>query len=108
MSLLHALQNIEIKLGRRRIEHWGPRIIDLDILLYGKDVIHTEELEVPHPYMMERLFVLVPLQEIEPELVFPNGTRIEEVLRKVAAQNGKDNITKILNLSEESRADTPE
>ncbi len=95
LSLLHALQDIEIKMGRRRIEHWGPRIIDLDILLYGEDIINSEELTVPHPYMMERLFVLVPLQEVEPELVFPNGTRIEEVLRNAITRNRKENIKKI-------------
>jgi 2-amino-4-hydroxy-6-hydroxymethyldihydropteridine diphosphokinase len=95
LDFLHALQDIEIKLGRRRIEHWGPRMIDLDILLYGGDVINTEELQVPHPYMFERLFVLVPLEEIEPELIFPDGTKIREVLGKVIAQNGKNSIKRI-------------
>lgn len=86
LDLLHVLQEIEIKLGRLRIEKWGPRKIDLDILLYGQESIHLQELIVPHPYMFERLFVLIPLQEIEPELVFPDGSRIKEVLDRVSQQ----------------------
>ncbi len=83
LDLLHVLQEIEIKLGRLRNEKWGPRIIDLDILLYGQETIKLKELTVPHPYMLERLFVLIPLQEIEPELIFPDGTKIREVLDRV-------------------------
>ena len=76
MDLLHRLQDIEIKLGRQRDEQWGPRIIDLDVLLYGRETIDLEELKVPHPYLLQRLFVLIPLQEIDPELVFPDGSKI--------------------------------
>lgn len=86
LDLLHVLQGIEIKLGRLRNEKWGPRKIDLDILLYGQENIHLQELVVPHPYMFERLFVLIPLQEIEPELIFPDGSRIREVLDRVSQQ----------------------
>ncbi len=86
LNLLHLLQDIEIKLGRLRSEKWGPRVIDLDILLYGQEVIKEQELIVPHPYMFERLFVLIPLQEIEPELIFPDGTKIQEVLDRVSQQ----------------------
>src|SRR5512137_2548296 len=57
LELLHRLQDIEIKLGRQREEFWGPRIIDLDVLLYGGEIITLEELQVPHPYMLQRLFV---------------------------------------------------
>ena len=88
LELLHALQNIEIKLGRLRNEKWGPRMIDLDILLYGQDKINLKELTVPHPYMHERLFVLIPLQEINPELIFPDGTKIWEVLNRLHQQEG--------------------
>ncbi len=83
LDLLHQLQDIEIKLGRRRSERWGPRNIDLDILLYGKETIDLEELKVPHPYLMQRLFVLIPLAEIDPELEFPDGSKIREVLVRV-------------------------
>jgi len=84
LDLLHRLQEIEIKLGRRRDVRWGPRNIDLDVLLYGRETIDLEELQVPHPYLMQRLFVLIPLAEINPELVFPDGSKIMEVLSRVA------------------------
>lgn len=95
LDLLRNLQEIEIKLGRQRKEKWGPRTIDLDILLYGEEIIELEELKVPHPYIQQRLFVLVPMQEINPELVFPDGTRIEEVLDRVIAQEGGQGIRKL-------------
>ncbi len=66
MSFLELLLNIENKLGRVRSEKNGPRTIDLDILLYGNQKIQTENLTVPHPRMLARDFVLIPLNEIEP------------------------------------------
>ncbi len=96
LVLLHALQAVEIKLGRLRNEKWGPRIIDLDIILYGEEIIQLKELIVPHPYLYERLFVLIPLQEIEPDLIFPDGSKIEEVLARVPRLEGANNsITKL-------------
>jgi 2-amino-4-hydroxy-6-hydroxymethyldihydropteridine diphosphokinase len=86
LNLLHRLQEIEIKLGRQRLELWGPRIIDLDVLLYGREIITREELKVPHPHMMQRLFVLVPLSEIAPELEFPDGSTIQEVLDSIKSR----------------------
>ena len=68
-ELLGALKDIEARLGRSPGERWGPRVIDLDLLLYGTGEIHEEGLHVPHPLMRERAFVLVPLAEIAPELV---------------------------------------
>ena len=67
-QLLIECQQIEKNLNRVRYEHWGPRTIDIDILLYGSEHIATESLKVPHPYMTERAFVLVPLFEIAPSL----------------------------------------
>ncbi|WP_204983801.1 2-amino-4-hydroxy-6-hydroxymethyldihydropteridine diphosphokinase [Streptococcus equinus] len=67
-QLLIECQQIEKDLHRVRHEHWGPRTIDIDILLYGSEHIATENLKVPHPYMTERAFVLVPLFEIAPSL----------------------------------------
>jgi len=91
LDLLHRLQDIEIKLGRQRNVKWGPRIIDLDVLLYAKETIKLEELEVPHPYLSQRLFVLIPLQEINPELEFPDGSKIREVLSRVELRaDGRD------------------
>jgi 2-amino-4-hydroxy-6-hydroxymethyldihydropteridine diphosphokinase len=71
LQLLHALQKIERELGRRRITPHGPRTIDLDLLFYGSSVIRGRELEVPHPRLTERRFVLVPLAHIAPELRHP-------------------------------------
>ncbi len=65
-ELLHALQSIETALGRKRRERWGPRELDIDILTYDDDVIDEPGLHIPHPYMWERAFVLVPLAEIDP------------------------------------------
>lgn len=84
LELLRVLQKIEIKLGRLRNEKWGPRVIDLDILLFGEEIVALPELVIPHPHMYARLFVLIPLQEIAPQLVFPDGKGIEEVLARVA------------------------
>ena len=71
-ALLDALQAIESAHGRvRNGEHWGPRTLDLDILLYGSECIATARLTVPHPGIAERNFVLYPLTEIDPDLEIP-------------------------------------
>lgn len=62
---------IEIQLGRVRHEKWGSRLIDIDILFYGDAVIQEPDLQVPHPHLHERAFVLIPLQEIAPDLLHP-------------------------------------
>ncbi|MBY8914712.1 2-amino-4-hydroxy-6-hydroxymethyldihydropteridine diphosphokinase [Bacillus sp. YC2] len=66
-ALLDLTQSIEAELGRTREVRWGPRTADLDILLYNRENIETEQLIVPHPRMYERLFVLAPLKEICPQ-----------------------------------------
>ncbi|CQR47446.1 2-amino-4-hydroxy-6-hydroxymethyldihydropteridinepyrophosphokinase [Paraliobacillus sp. PM-2] len=71
-DLLKACQKIEQKLGRKRIKRWGPRTIDLDILLYNQENMKTEYLVIPHPRMHERAFVLVPLYEIAPSAYIPS------------------------------------
>lgn len=70
-ELLHFLQAIELDLKRRREIHWGPRTIDLDILLYDNIVLQDEELIIPHPEMCKRDFVLKPLCELNPNIVHP-------------------------------------
>jgi 2-amino-4-hydroxy-6-hydroxymethyldihydropteridine diphosphokinase len=70
-DLLARLLEIEQQLGRQRREKWGPRLIDLDLLLYGEQVIDQAELTIPHPRMHERRFVLEPLAEIAPQVVHP-------------------------------------
>ncbi len=73
MELLHLTQQIEQEMGRTQKSDgsYHDRIIDIDILLYGNEIIHTEELVVPHPLMQQRLFVMQPLAEIAPSLVHP-------------------------------------
>ena len=71
VDLLNALQEIESRLGRVRTRRWGPRTIDLDILLYDDQVIQTERLTIPHPRMADRRFVLGPLVEIAPDVRHP-------------------------------------
>jgi 2-amino-4-hydroxy-6-hydroxymethyldihydropteridine diphosphokinase len=70
-ALLGALQSIESAMGRERGVRYGPRVLDLDILFYGSEVVSLDGLEIPHPKMAERRFVLVPLAEIRPGLVHP-------------------------------------
>ena len=71
LSLLHTLKNIETAIGRQHRIHWGPREIDLDILIYGDLCLQTEKLVIPHPEMHRRRFVLAPLAEIAPDIVHP-------------------------------------
>lgn len=71
-ALLHHLQGVEAALGRQRRERWGPRTIDIDLLLYGQRVLAEPDLILPHPRMCERAFVLVPLLELNPDLVLPS------------------------------------
>jgi len=68
LVLLRKLQEIENMLKRERLIHWGPRTIDLDILLYDKLIINLPELQIPHPEMLKRAFVLIPLKDIEPDM----------------------------------------
>jgi len=70
-ELLRLLQQVEAALGRVRGEHWGPRRLDLDLLLYNGEVIFAPDLVVPHPEMHRRAFVLVPLAEIAPQAWHP-------------------------------------
>lgn len=80
-ALLDALQAIEQMHQRVRKIHWGPRTLDLDLLLYGDQVISTPRLTVPHAYMTERNFVLWPLAELAPELILPDGRPLNTLLQ---------------------------
>ena len=74
-QLLGLVQGIEQQMGRVRRRRWGERIIDIDILLYGDETIDELDLQIPHPQMLARQFVLVPLAEIAPDLALPDGRR---------------------------------
>jgi 2-amino-4-hydroxy-6-hydroxymethyldihydropteridine diphosphokinase len=78
-ELLAACQRVEAALGRLREVHWGPRTIDIDLLLFGDRAIHEHDLTVPHPRMLERAFVLLPLLELDPDPRLPDGTRVVDV-----------------------------
>lgn len=80
IALLDALQEIENTQGRVRKERWGPRTLDLDLLLYGDAIIDEPRLKVPHYGMKERSFVLVPLAAIAPDLVLPCKTPLRSLI----------------------------
>lgn len=83
IELLDALQNLEQEHGRVRKRHWGERTLDLDIILIDQQVIESERLTIPHPFAMERSFVLFPLIEIAPELIFPDGQSLQQLCTQI-------------------------
>ena len=83
LELLYVCQEIEDKQHRERAEKWGPRTIDLDIITYGVQVVASKQLIIPHPEMMNRAFVLVPLAELEPDLKVPVLGPIQELIDKL-------------------------
>lgn len=86
-QLLTALQTIENLQGRERSLRWAARTLDIDILLFGAQVINELDLQVPHPRIAERAFVLLPLQEIAPDLRLPNGTSVASLLDYVSTDD---------------------
>ena len=92
-DLLSTTLHIENLLGRIRTERWGPRVIDIDVLLYGHREISTPRMTVPHARMHERAFVLVPLAELEPDLRIPGST--EPVLVAAERLAGDTRISKV-------------
>ncbi|MFQ5966867.1 MAG: 2-amino-4-hydroxy-6-hydroxymethyldihydropteridine diphosphokinase [Acidimicrobiia bacterium] len=85
-GLMEGFLAIEESMGRERGERWGPRVIDLDLLLFGNETINEPSLRVPHPRMLERRFVLEPLREVWPEAALPDGRRVSDSLPGVADQ----------------------
>jgi 2-amino-4-hydroxy-6-hydroxymethyldihydropteridine diphosphokinase len=85
-ELLDAIGRAEAALGRERLVRWGPRSIDVDILWYDGTSVAEVDLEVPHPRMEERRFVLEPLAELAPDLVLPSGRTVAEALERVGDQ----------------------
>lgn len=86
LDLLRTILDLEREMGRVRNLRWGPRVIDIDILLYDESQVDSEELTIPHPRMMERAFVLAPLAEIAPDLVLPNGRTASQALASLGDQ----------------------
>ena len=82
-KLLEVLLAVERELGRERRERWGPRTIDLDLLLYGRETIEEPGLSIPHPRLHERRFALEPLLDLDPELVIPGRGRVVDVLSEL-------------------------
>ncbi|WP_372748616.1 2-amino-4-hydroxy-6-hydroxymethyldihydropteridine diphosphokinase [Litorivivens sp.] len=87
LALLDTLQQIENLHGRVRDVRWGPRTLDLDLLLYGEQTINTARLVVPHPRLAQRAFVLVPLAELAPDLTLPDGTCLSGLLDYASAED---------------------
>jgi 2-amino-4-hydroxy-6-hydroxymethyldihydropteridine diphosphokinase len=82
-ELLDVLLAVERRLGRERGRRWGPRTIDLDLLLYGDEVIDETGLTIPHPRLHERRFVLEPLADLAPKLAVPGHGRVKDLLAKL-------------------------
>lgn len=86
-ELLDRCKEVEKRIGRVDSLHWGPRLVDLDLLLYGNRVVNSEKIKLPHPQLAERLFVLLPLLELEPDLVHPE---LDTPLKELLTKTGKD------------------
>ncbi|MCE3007755.1 MAG: 2-amino-4-hydroxy-6-hydroxymethyldihydropteridine diphosphokinase [Bacteroidetes bacterium] len=95
-ALLEAMMQLEQQMGRVRGEKWGPRTIDLDLLLMENLQCHTAQLQLPHPGIAERLFVLVPWMEIAPRVQLPDGRQVaelaEHLMQKTPAQDWPEMI----------------
>lgn len=95
-QLLRKVKSIERALGRRRGKPKGPRLIDIDILLYENEVVHSPGLDIPHPGLTKRRFVLVPLREIAPTAKHPaNGKTVRQMLRDTADRSKAVRVRKI-------------
>ena len=82
IQLLQHCLAIETKMGRQRQQHWGARVIDIDIILYGNECIQTDSLTVPHYDLKNRPFVLIPLIAIAPDTTLPSGERVDSFIKK--------------------------
>lgn len=91
LDLLLLAQQLESEAGRVRLRRWGERTLDIDILLYDNLCLHSETLSIPHPGLEQRDFVLVPLAEIAPQLLLPNGKSVASLAANIA-RNGLDKI----------------
>ena len=90
-ALLQAMHDIEDSFGRKRVRHWGERSLDLDLLLFDDEQHQSEQLQVPHPGLYERTFVLYPLAEIAADSLLPNGNTAQQQA-KALTEDGLDVI----------------
>lgn len=88
LKLLRLCQEVEATLGRERTVRWGPRTIDIDVLLYGPRTVATRSLEIPHPRLAERPFALIPLIEVAPGEALPDGTTLTAALTRLVPITG--------------------
>ena len=102
VELLEKCQQIETQLGRVRKEHWGSRKIDLDILSYGKDIVDTERIKIPHPEMEKRSFVLLPLLELSPDWVHPKSGKSIQILWENWLKTNNEELPLVLNPKNQS------
>ena len=96
-ELLRALREIEAQMGSRKLVAKGPRLIDIDILLYGQETIDTPVLQVPHPRMHLRRFVLVPLAEIAPQAVHPG---LNKIVKQMLEETSDSSMVRRIELAE--------
>lgn len=89
-EVLEAALGVEAALGRERLVHWGPRVIDVDVLVCGDQVVREADLAVPHPRLRDRAFALAPLAELAPDLDVPGQGPVSELLRRATAAGGQD------------------
>ncbi len=100
LKLFSILKGIESKFGRKKEIKWGPRVLDIDLLLYNNEVIDMPNLKIPHPFISERAFVLLPLLELSPGLINPqNKISFHEDLVRL---KGNQEIKKIASFNKES------
>jgi 2-amino-4-hydroxy-6-hydroxymethyldihydropteridine diphosphokinase len=88
-QLWQVVQKIEKKIGRKPTVRWGPRLIDIDILLYNDLTLTQPDLEIPHPELEKRAFVLIPLQEIAPGIRLPSGNNLASLIKNLPKQGVK-------------------
>ncbi len=95
LELLRACLSIENEIGRKRIQKWGPRLIDIDILYYGDLCMDTKELHIPHPEIQNRRFTLVPLAEVAPDFIHPKFKKSNMDLLLECKDNLQANIVDV-------------
>ncbi|MDD2201604.1 MAG: 2-amino-4-hydroxy-6-hydroxymethyldihydropteridine diphosphokinase [Firmicutes bacterium] len=87
-EILRLARSVEDVLGRERSVRWGPRIIDVDILMVDGLTVETEELVIPHPRMWERAFVLIPLMDLAPDMITPGGASLAQRIESLGSTDG--------------------